>query len=166
MANTPVAGSWGRIKVLTIAPVLTTPVFTWTGTALALWDGFSWKAEDGYSGGVPFVHTFEDTIDAQGVAYGTLIRGGVADPPTINIEGIQNIDATTATQLKIPLHSACVMDFIFFKNATSANYLGYVAVPCVVESFTPGGKQEDKGFAYTMRVRASGPLSAYLTLGT
>ncbi len=157
MPHLPVAGSWGRVKVIKVAPDLTTPVYTWTGSTAAI-RLTSWKQRESRAGGVPSVVDFESLADAEGVLYPTPIRGGVAEMPVVDIEGNIDIDATTGTSTVIPMNAAVVIDLLYFKTGT----IGYVGVPAVVQSFESGGKVDDKTFAFSMSVVCGGPLKTYI----
>jgi hypothetical protein len=162
MANTPVAGSWGRVKAVKVAPSLTTPTFTWTGTTANLVGIDSWNVQESRAGGVPSALDFEGQTDPEGVVYPTLVRGGVGELPKVDIEGWFNVNPTNGTGVLIPNNAAIVLDLIFFK-ATPA---GYIGVPAVVESFRRGGKVDDKTFRFTMTVVCAAPLQTYLSLGS
>lgn len=158
MANTPVAGSWGRVKAIKVAPDLTTPVFTYTGTTATLVGIDSWNVQESRAGGVPTVLDFEGTTDSEGIVYPTPIRGGVGELPKVDIEGWFNIDATNGTGVLIPFGAAVVLDLIAFKGAS----LGYIGVPGVNESFRRGAKVDDKHFRFSMTFVAAAPLATYL----
>jgi len=160
MANKPVAGSWGRVKVIKVAPDLTTSTYTWSGTTVALWGAGAWKSNQSVSGGVPEIGHFENTADTEGRLYKQLIKGGMADSPVIDIEGISDIDATGGTQIILPFGCAVKMDLLFWKAGPS----GYIGVLGVVESYQDGGKVDDKSFAYTLKVKIQNSLNSYLSL--
>jgi hypothetical protein len=157
MAYLPVAGSWGRVKVVKVAPDLTTPVFTWTGSTVTI-RLTSWKARESKAGGTPSILDFESTADAEGVLYPTPIRGGTAEMPTVDIEGNVDIDGTTGTLTALPMNSAVVADFIVFKTGT----IGYVGVPCVVSNFEIGGRVDDKTFTFSATLIAAAPLKNFI----
>jgi hypothetical protein len=157
MAYLPVAGSWGRVKLVKVAPDLTTPVYSWSGTTASV-RLTSWRARESKAGGTPSVLDFESTADAEGVLYPLPIRGGTAEMPTIDVEGNADIDATTGTLTILPMHAAVVADFLIFKTGT----IGYVGVPCVVQSFEIGGKVDDKTFTFRATFVAGAPLKNYI----
>lgn len=160
MADTPVAGSWGRVKAIKVAASLSSTVYTYSGTTANLVGIDSWNVQESRAGGVPTVLDFEGTTDTEGIVYPTPIRGGVGELPKIDIEGWFNIDATNGTGVLIPFGAAVVVDLIFFK--TSA--LGYIGVPGVNESFRRGAKVDDKHFRFSMSFVAAAPLASYLDL--
>jgi hypothetical protein len=157
MAHLPVAGSWGRVNLVKVAPALTTPVYTWSGSTAAA-RLKSWRAREAKAGGTPSILDFESTADAEGVLYPLPIRGGTAEMPTIDVEGNVDIDATTGTFTILPMHAAVVVDFLVFRTGT----IGYVGVPCVVQSFEIGTKVDDMTATFSATFVAAAPLKNYI----
>ncbi len=160
MPYTPVSGTFGRIRLVKVAAAPTTPAYSWSGTTVAKAGMTSWKINDARAGGVPSVMDFESPVDSEGVAYPTPIRGGTAEMPKLEIEGIIDIDPTTGTTVVLPNNAAVVVDALLNKHTSK----GYVGMPCVMESFRPGIKIDDKTATFSATLAISGPPASYLSL--
>jgi len=159
MAYTPPAGSWGRLKLIKVAAPSGATI-TWTGSTAAKAGITSWRLNDARAGGVPSALDFESTADAYNVLYPQLLSGGVAEPATLDIAGIIDIDATTGTVVALPHNAPVVVDALYFKTGTK----GYVGLECVVQSFEEGTKVDDKTATFTAKLAINGPPSAKLSL--
>ncbi len=152
MATEYYSGTAGRVKVVKVAPDLTTSMITWSGSTATLVESDGWDLNYQRDGGPPEALTFEADADDEGTLFPTLMRGGVARW-TGSVSCLVNGDTTNSFET-LPDGCAFVGDFIFHKSAPD----GILGVKCLMIGRPIKTGVKDKTATYTINFAVSGKL--------
>lgn len=141
------AGSVCAVKVIAVAPDLTTSVITFTGSVAAITNQYEWSIDQSKTG--TSLATQGSDSDSQGNVWEQELRGGIGRW-TARIQ----IAATTASSYQVG--QALVVDFLLHSGAD----IGRHGANCVVQSISEGSATAQPFATMTLNVKGSGALPA------